>query len=323
MNSTTSGGPEVFTQSKVLIVSPHLDDAVLSCASLLAWPGVEVLTVFAGRPGIPLAVPHDLKLGFADSDEAMETRIAEDQRALEGYGVPTRRLAYLDATYAGYPRPPETGEGLRSALDEWLGGLAPLDRPLVLLPAGTGHMKGAWLVRPQPPETSAAIAAVTPRSRAGKARRIAIALGARWIAHRIFLLKKRARSRTRSFGHHDHLYVRDELLEHLLANSRATVALYEELPYKWLREGQLAVDELAERLGLNAERCDIAVDTSAKASRIALYSSQVALLAVDGRRVDDPLLLEPFERFWIVDSPRAGKDPQTSLPAAVEEDDAP
>jgi hypothetical protein len=41
----------------VVIVSPHLDDAVLSAASQLLRPGARVVTVCAGEPpaGTPLA----------------------------------------------------------------------------------------------------------------------------------------------------------------------------------------------------------------------------------------------------------------------------
>lgn len=305
-----SSSQAVFEHSRVLVVSPHLDDAVLSCSSLLERPDVEVLSVFAGRPEVALSVSHDLKLGFADSDEAMDTRLAEDQQALEGYGVATRRLGHLDATYAGYPRPASTSRELRSALDEWLATVPQEDSPVVVLPAGTGHMKGAWLVRPQPPRSATSTPQATP-SWVRRLRDIAGALGGRWLAHRIFLLRKRHLAEVRSFGHHDHLFVRDELLENLLAGRRATVVLYEELPYMWLRPGQLAVDELTGRLGLNVEELHIPVDTVAKASRIALYASQVSLLEIHDHRVDDPLSLPTFERFWVVD---AGDEATAHLP---------
>lgn len=39
------------TEDRLLVVSPHLDDAVLSCGCWLASrPGAAVVTVFAGRP---------------------------------------------------------------------------------------------------------------------------------------------------------------------------------------------------------------------------------------------------------------------------------
>ncbi len=39
--------------ARVVVVSPHLDDAVLGCGQLLAaWPGATVVTVFAGKPAV-------------------------------------------------------------------------------------------------------------------------------------------------------------------------------------------------------------------------------------------------------------------------------
>jgi hypothetical protein len=66
----------------LLIVSPHLDDAVLSCAALLdRGEPAEVLTVFGGFPTPARQTRQDLAAGFLDSDEAMVTRHAEARNA--------------------------------------------------------------------------------------------------------------------------------------------------------------------------------------------------------------------------------------------------
>jgi len=96
---------------RIVIVSPHLDDAVLGCATLMAaHPGVTVVTVFAGRPvEYPSPMQNwDALCGFADGDEVHVARRAEDAAAL---GV-------LDATPAAgrlgraSSRRPERGTGL-------------------------------------------------------------------------------------------------------------------------------------------------------------------------------------------------------------------
>src|SRR5262245_53606305 len=79
------GLPEPGECDRVVIVSPHLDDAVLSCGRFLgAHPGTHVVTVFAGNPPAypePLRL-WDLQSGFAPGDDVMEVRRQEDKAAL-------------------------------------------------------------------------------------------------------------------------------------------------------------------------------------------------------------------------------------------------
>jgi len=84
-----------------VILSPHLDDAVLSCWHVLAQPGeVEVITVFAGVP-ISLTAPAwwDRYTGAADSGERVRERIEEDRRALAVAGRTSVNLCFLDEQY--------------------------------------------------------------------------------------------------------------------------------------------------------------------------------------------------------------------------------
>jgi hypothetical protein len=69
----------------LLLVSPHLDDAVLSCFAILerAEP-VDVLTVCAGFPDPPQRGWWDVECGFASSTESMPVRLAEDDAAFAG-----------------------------------------------------------------------------------------------------------------------------------------------------------------------------------------------------------------------------------------------
>jgi LmbE family N-acetylglucosaminyl deacetylase len=64
----------------LLVISPHLDDAVISCGSLLlAHPGATVVTLFAASLAAytnPLN-EHDTQCGFQPGDDTMAIRRAD------------------------------------------------------------------------------------------------------------------------------------------------------------------------------------------------------------------------------------------------------
>lgn len=84
-----------------VILSPHLDDAVLSCWHLLCGPGdVTVINVFAGSPP-PGTGPSwwDQLTGATDSAERMAERRAEDRAAFAIAGRTATCLDFLDEQY--------------------------------------------------------------------------------------------------------------------------------------------------------------------------------------------------------------------------------
>jgi LmbE family N-acetylglucosaminyl deacetylase len=84
-----------------VILSPHLDDAVLSCWHVLTAPGeVGVITVFAGVP-TELTAPAwwDQYTGAEDSGERVRERIEENRRALAVAGRTAVNLGFLDEQY--------------------------------------------------------------------------------------------------------------------------------------------------------------------------------------------------------------------------------
>jgi LmbE family N-acetylglucosaminyl deacetylase len=88
---------------RLVVISPHCDDAVFGCAELLARrPGAVVVTVFAGRPpaGQPLT-PWDARAGFGERDDVMTARRAEDRAALAVLRARPRWLSFRDAQYGG------------------------------------------------------------------------------------------------------------------------------------------------------------------------------------------------------------------------------
>src|SRR3954469_18908439 len=88
----------------VVLVSPHLDDGVLSCGELLAGhPGACLVTVFAGRPGPMALTGWDRDCGFSAGDDVVGARRAEDRAACEVLGATAVWLDFLDAQYGNAP----------------------------------------------------------------------------------------------------------------------------------------------------------------------------------------------------------------------------
>lgn len=84
-----------------VIVSPHLDDAVLSVGQFMAGrPDTTVVTVYAGGPDdLSQSTSYDRGCGFASALEAMHARAAEDDAALSSLQARPLRLAFIDGQY--------------------------------------------------------------------------------------------------------------------------------------------------------------------------------------------------------------------------------
>ena len=105
-----------------LVISPHFDDAALSCGHLLALnPGSVVLTICSGvpEPGVA-ASSWDRLSGFMTAEQAARERRAEDEKAL---GVLATRQVTTDILDGPY-RDPQTDiedkavEWIRRVMDE-------------------------------------------------------------------------------------------------------------------------------------------------------------------------------------------------------------
>jgi hypothetical protein len=116
-----------------LVLSPHWDDAALSCWSLLASDRqLRVVNVFggippAGRPGVWEAV-----IGVRDPAERARERVAEDARALALAGREPLNLPLLDAGLRDTGRRPGVQELDRALSAEVLAAAH------VYVPAGIG-----------------------------------------------------------------------------------------------------------------------------------------------------------------------------------------
>jgi LmbE family N-acetylglucosaminyl deacetylase len=119
----------------LLLVSPHLDDAVFSCVALVerAEP-IDVLTVASGAPDPPRQGWWDAQCGFASSAESIPARLAEDDAAFAG--TPHRRshLGLLELQYQP-ERTTAEAELLAGRVRAWV---AANPGGVVALPAGAG-----------------------------------------------------------------------------------------------------------------------------------------------------------------------------------------
>jgi LmbE family N-acetylglucosaminyl deacetylase len=123
-----------FSPGKLLVFSPHLDDAVFSCGELIAaHAGSEVLTVFASAPREPVALTSwDAASGFGSTEDAIARRWQEDDEALSRLFAHPTRLAFCDSQYDASPSTQALGDKLHQLLKQNAA-------DTVLLPAGLFH----------------------------------------------------------------------------------------------------------------------------------------------------------------------------------------
>jgi len=114
-----------------VILSPHFDDAVLSCWHLLAGEQeVLVVNVFSGVPPEGTLGWWDRRAGCNDSAAAVRARIEEDRHALALAGRPAVNLDFLDGQYRAQEQDPRS---IVAALRRVLRGA-----PRIYAPAGLG-----------------------------------------------------------------------------------------------------------------------------------------------------------------------------------------
>src|SRR6266545_6054603 len=113
-----------------VVVSPHLDDAVLSCWAVLSGPEeCVVLNAFTGDPDPARERPWDELTGAADPTQRQRERIAEDRAA----------LAHADCTPTNLGLRPPASEYAAAHLREVLAAAIPPDGDLYLPAAIGGH----------------------------------------------------------------------------------------------------------------------------------------------------------------------------------------
>jgi LmbE family N-acetylglucosaminyl deacetylase len=134
-----------------IYLSPHFDDVALSCGGLVhrqtaSGEQVLVITIFAGKPDYDNLGPfaQEIHALWGNPPDILETRRAEDLRAMQTLGADYVRLGYLDALYrrerssggllygdeeALFGPPARSEEHLPQELAEAIVQLVPLDGP--------------------------------------------------------------------------------------------------------------------------------------------------------------------------------------------------
>lgn len=336
----------LLTERDVLVLSPHMDDAMLSASTVvLEWPA-EVWTVFTGRPVPPQTTSWDLSCGFADSDATISARVLEDDAAFAGLKATNRRLGYLEGAYATRENHRRAIEDIERSLDAWMAG-----HPdgLVIAPVCAGrHMPPApWegllgrvqrlasrlrssvapsrAVAPEPSSREALPdPGPTEASFAGPTSATAQALPLRRAARHLVNVPKSIAQRAlhaeylhrraKAMGgglaaNPDHVALRDVTLNVTARHPSIRLALYEDFPYLWHARGDDEAQRSAASRGLALHRTALPVDIARKYGRLRRYASQLPVLDPPGRLLDGGQIPDE-EVYWLVEemsaSPRPG-----------------
>lgn len=112
-------------RGRVVVVSPHLDDAVFSVGASMRAASrhgvkVDVLTVLSGNPDS--ATPsdqHNRQAGFATAGEASRVRRLEDQRACQELGARALWLPFADDANEARPDDDDIVAALAGQLEDY------------------------------------------------------------------------------------------------------------------------------------------------------------------------------------------------------------
>lgn len=121
--------------NKILLVSPHLDDAILSAGHHIAIrPNADVVTVFAGYPKHALNVktPYDTGCGFENTHVAMNFRRDENSKATALLCANNIDLDFLDSQYGVETPEEDITKALQDIIDS-------TDYDYIMAPLGIGH----------------------------------------------------------------------------------------------------------------------------------------------------------------------------------------
>lgn len=121
--------------NKILVVSPHFDDAILSAGQFLAErPDAEVVTVFGGFPEDPetVSTPYDWKCGFRNALDAISERRRENNAATALLRATKVDLDFPDDQYGHYVSVEQITEVLQRMVDSG-------NYEAIYAPIGLGH----------------------------------------------------------------------------------------------------------------------------------------------------------------------------------------
>jgi LmbE family N-acetylglucosaminyl deacetylase len=139
MNATPQRAEDL---GRIMVFSPHLDDAVFSCGEMLAAAGgAVVVTAFAGTPqDAEMRTEWDIACGFASARDAVEKRREEDRAALAELHATPVWLDFCDSQYRQTPEPAQLAAALMQTVRQY-------DPHTLLMPAGLFHSDHVLLHR--------------------------------------------------------------------------------------------------------------------------------------------------------------------------------
>lgn len=121
----------------ILVVSTHLDDAVLSCGQFLyANPSTTVVTVLAGAPDVPHEGYNSSTTGKPFAPDAINVRRDEDHAALNLLGATPVWLDLLDADYGAHRPTRDFVTAIRDEIAQVLNQMRPTS---IFAPLGLMH----------------------------------------------------------------------------------------------------------------------------------------------------------------------------------------
>ena len=124
--------------ARIVVLSPHLDDAVLGCGQLMAaHPGTTVVTVYAGAPAAyPDPMTHwDTISGFVAGDDVLARRREEDAAALGILDATPRWLDFVEHQYLDRPE----WVGPEATVDTLVAVLTEIEPSAVMIPFGLAN----------------------------------------------------------------------------------------------------------------------------------------------------------------------------------------
>lgn len=119
--------------NKVLLISPHFDDAILSAGQFIAdRPDCEIVTVCGGEPDFEISTPYDLKCGFKNAKDAVAVRRMENDEATALLQATKIDLTFPDGQYGEEVTEKDITRALQTIVDNE-------DYDMILGPVGLGH----------------------------------------------------------------------------------------------------------------------------------------------------------------------------------------
>jgi len=157
MDPATWGEFDPATFTRIVVVSPHFDDAAMGAGHLLtSYDDTTVITVLAGEPPAYPEVPSewDALGGFMSGDDVVAARRMEDAAAMAVLESEYRWLEFPDHQYLAppdRPKPEDVAPTLASVIAE-------IDPTAVFVPMGLANPdhvmthEASLLVRAEQPE---------------------------------------------------------------------------------------------------------------------------------------------------------------------------